>query len=165
MYISESWGRHQMETFSALLALCAGNSPVTAEFPAQRPVTRSFDVLFDLRLNKCFSKQSGGWWFETPSLPFWRHCNVKMNAFWFAECCCLGSKHLLMWWLRAEKVTSHCLNQRLHNSLTAYGVTRPQWINQFWYFSVVCPWKINFKITQIRRKFQNTVKHPWKRLR
>ena len=38
------WWRHQMETFSALLALCAGNSPMTGEFPAQRPVTRSFDV-------------------------------------------------------------------------------------------------------------------------
>ena len=45
-----SWWRHQMETFSALLALCAGNSPVTVEFPAQRPVTRSFDVFLDLRL-------------------------------------------------------------------------------------------------------------------
>ena len=41
-----------METFSALLAFCAGNSPVTGEFPAQRPVARSFDVFFDLRLNK-----------------------------------------------------------------------------------------------------------------
>ena len=40
-----------METFSALLAICAGNSPVAGEFPAQRPVTRSFDVFFDLRLN------------------------------------------------------------------------------------------------------------------
>ena len=45
-----SWWRHQMETFSALLAICAGNSPATGEFPAQRPVTRSFDVFFDLRL-------------------------------------------------------------------------------------------------------------------
>ena len=44
------WWRHQMETFSALLALCAGNSPVTGEFPAQRPVTQSFDVFFDLCL-------------------------------------------------------------------------------------------------------------------
>ena len=42
-----SWWRHQMETFSALLALCAGNSPVTGEFPKQRSVTRSFDVFFD----------------------------------------------------------------------------------------------------------------------
>ena len=33
-----SWWRHQMETFSALPALCAGNSPVTGEFPTQRPV-------------------------------------------------------------------------------------------------------------------------------
>ena len=41
-----------MEAFSALLALCAGNSPVTREFPAQRPVTQSFDVFFDLGLNK-----------------------------------------------------------------------------------------------------------------
>ena len=40
-----------MEVFSAILALCAGNSPVTGEFPSQRPVTRSFDVFFDLRLN------------------------------------------------------------------------------------------------------------------
>ena len=40
-----------METFSALLAICAGNSPVTGEFSTQRPVTRSSDVFFDLRLN------------------------------------------------------------------------------------------------------------------
>ena len=49
---------HQMETFSALLAICAGNSPVHGEFPTQRPVTRSFDVYFDLRPNKRLSKQS-----------------------------------------------------------------------------------------------------------
>ena len=65
-----------METLSALLAICAGNSPVTGEFPAQRPVTRSFDVFFDLRLNKWLSNQSWGWWFETLSRPLWRHCNV-----------------------------------------------------------------------------------------
>ena len=46
-----TWWRHQMETFSALLAFCAGNSPVTGEFPAQRPVTQSIDVFFDMRLN------------------------------------------------------------------------------------------------------------------
>ena len=45
-----------MESSSALLAVCAGNSPVTGEFPAQRPVTRSFDVFFDLHPNKHFSK-------------------------------------------------------------------------------------------------------------
>ena len=41
-----------METFSALLAICAGNSPVTVELPSQKPVTRSFDVLFDLVNNR-----------------------------------------------------------------------------------------------------------------
>ena len=45
----QSWWRHQMETFSALPAICARNSPVTGEFLAQRPVTRSFDVFFYLR--------------------------------------------------------------------------------------------------------------------
>ena len=64
-----SWWRHQMETFSALVAICAGNSPVTGEFPSHRPVTRSFDVFVDIRPNKQLSKQSRGWWFETPSRP------------------------------------------------------------------------------------------------
>ena len=63
-------------TFSALLALCAGNSPVTGEFPAQRSTTRSFDIFFDLRLNKRLNKQSWGWSFETPSRSLWRHCNL-----------------------------------------------------------------------------------------
>ena len=59
-----SWWRHQIETFFALLALCARNSPVTGEYPSQGPVTQSFDVFFDLRLHKRLSKQSWGWWFE-----------------------------------------------------------------------------------------------------
>ena len=69
------WWRHQMEIFSALLSICAGNSVVTAELPARRPVTRSFDVFYDLRLNKRLNKQWWGWWFETPSRPLWHHCN------------------------------------------------------------------------------------------
>ena len=68
-----TWWRHQMETFSALLAICAGG------FPAQRPVTQSFDVFFHLRLNKRLRKQSWGWWFETLSRPLWRHCNGKVG--------------------------------------------------------------------------------------
>ena len=47
------------------------------EFPAQWPVTRSFDVFFDLRLNKRLSKQSWGWWFETPPWSLWRQCNAS----------------------------------------------------------------------------------------
>ena len=64
-----------MEIFSALLALCAGNSPITGVFPSQRPVTRSSDVFFDLRLNKRLSKHSWVWWFEKPSRSVWRHRN------------------------------------------------------------------------------------------
>ena len=45
------------------------------EFPSQRPVTRSFDVFFDLRLNKRLSKQSRRRWFEIPSRSLWHHCN------------------------------------------------------------------------------------------
>ena len=77
-FYRHAWWRHQMEAFSALLAICAGNSPVPGEFPAQKPVTRSFDVFFDLRLNKRLSKQMWGWWFETLSCPLWRHCNVHL---------------------------------------------------------------------------------------
>ena len=78
---SVPWWRHQMETFSALLALCAGNSSVTGEFPAQCPETRSFDDFFGLRLNKHLCKQSWGWWFETPSRSLWRHCNGQVMQF------------------------------------------------------------------------------------
>ena len=53
-----AWRRHQMGTFAALLALCEGNPPVTGGFPSQRPLTRSFDDVFDLRPNKRLSKQS-----------------------------------------------------------------------------------------------------------
>ena len=58
------------------------------EFPAQRPVTRSFGVVFDLRLNIRLSKQSWGWWFETPSRSLWRHCNdfvISLNLLWFGS--------------------------------------------------------------------------------
>ena len=80
MNMTTTWWRHQMETFSALLAICAGNSSVAGEFPAKRPATRSFDVFFDLRLNKRLSKQAWGWWFETLSRPLWRHCNDISTA-------------------------------------------------------------------------------------
>ena len=70
-----AWWRHQMETFSALLTICAGNWSASDEFPAQRPVTQSFDVFFDLCLNKRLRRQSWGWWFETLSRPLWRYSN------------------------------------------------------------------------------------------
>ena len=75
-----SWWRHPMETFSTLLVLCAGNSSVSGEFPSQRPVTRSFDVFFNLHRNKWLSKQWRRRWFEMQWRPLWRHCNVLLSA-------------------------------------------------------------------------------------
>ena len=60
--------------------------PLCGEFtghrwiPSQRLVTRSFDVFFDLRLNKRLSKQSWCWWFDTSSRSLWRHCNVVKHC-------------------------------------------------------------------------------------
>ena len=139
------WWRHRMETFSALLAVCVGNSPVTSEFPSQRLVTRSFDVFFDLRLNKRLSKQSRRVWFETPSHSLWRHCNDKC-IFKFIllldilstsfEICHkwvplnpVDDKSALvqvMAWCR--QAPSHYLNQCWPRSLMPYGITRPQWV-------------------------------------
>ena len=69
-----TWWRHQKETFSALLALCAGNSLVAGEFPAQKPVTRSFNVFFDLRLNKRLSKQP--WERKAIRFPQWQNITL-----------------------------------------------------------------------------------------
>ena len=69
------WWHHQMEAFSALLALCEGNPPITGGFLSQRPVTRNFDVFFNLLLNKRLSKQFIRWLFQTPSRSSWCHCN------------------------------------------------------------------------------------------
>ena len=79
-----AWWRHKIKIFSALLAFWARNSAVPGEFPAQRPVSRIFDVFFDLRLNKRLRKQSWGWWFATLSRPLWRHNNgnVLCGCFW-----------------------------------------------------------------------------------
>ena len=60
--------------------LC-GEFTCPSEFPTQRPVTRSFDVFFDLPLNKRLRKQSWAWWFETLSHPLWRHCKVDIGHY------------------------------------------------------------------------------------
>ena len=72
MFISYaySWWRHEMEAFSALLALCVGNSSVTDEFPAQRPVMRRFDVICAWINGWANIWEAGGlrrhpmWWFN-----------------------------------------------------------------------------------------------------
>ena len=65
--------------------LCAVHTPVTGEFPSQKPVTRIFDVFLDLRPNKRSSKESRGWWFGTPSRSLWRYCNVNRWTDWYGS--------------------------------------------------------------------------------
>ena len=75
----EWWWRHQMKIFSALLAFCVGNSPVTGELPAQRPVTWSFDIFFDLRLNNGWVNNR-----EASDLRHHRsHYNVNLMQTWY----------------------------------------------------------------------------------
>ena len=64
-----------METFSALLTLCVGNSPVPGEFPHKGQWGGALMFLWINALNKRLSKQSWGWWFDKPSRSLWRHCN------------------------------------------------------------------------------------------
>ena len=98
-----------------LLALCAGNSPVTGEFPSQRPVTWIFDVFFDLCLNQRLNKQSWGWWFETQSCTLWRHFNDMAS---------------LYWGYRTVSVVFNCLDTKTHSTkylslcyITSYTMT------------------------------------------
>ena len=69
-----SWWRRQMETFSAFLAICAIHR-LSVNSPRKGQWRGALLFFFDLRLNKRLSKQSWGWWFETPWNQLWRHCN------------------------------------------------------------------------------------------
>ena len=66
MFVIASWWRRQIKTFSSLPDLCEGNPPITGGFPSQRPLTRSFEVCFYLRLKKRLITQSRRRWLETP---------------------------------------------------------------------------------------------------
>ena len=118
--------------FREIGPLC-GEFTGPGEFPTQRPVTRSFDVFFDLRLNKALSKQSWGWWFETLSRSLWRHrkglpkCNKECHAwkvlfiYWqpVAECCCPASGL----WLTKSWLIIHNSHIRVH-CVPHYSVDR-----------------------------------------
>ena len=122
------------------------------EFPTQRPVTRNFDVFFDLRLNKRLSKQSYVWWFETLSCPLWRHCNV-INCFYT-----IGREYRREWngyhkcWISLSTCSRHncqvnCdLITGVHNQLWRHQqhTTRPSEVQYQW---VKIYTKINTKIT------------------
>ena len=87
-----TWWRHQMETFSTLLALCEGNLLVTDGFLSQKPVMHSFDVFFDLHLNKQLSKQLRCQQFEMPSHSLWHHLLIWNKNYFdtrklISKCC------------------------------------------------------------------------------
>ena len=87
--------------------------------PRKRPVTRSFDVFFDLHLNKRLSKQWRGWWFETPSHPLWFHCNVTT---------CLMAHPLLLSHLRRCAKYLVSLSQSLYWwEPIMFPLTTPAW--------------------------------------
>ena len=73
------------------------------EFPAQRPVTGSFDVFVDLRLNKQLSKQPWGWWFETPLWSLWRQFNVLLLA-----------ETTFIWYVARRALWSHMQSSKWH---------------------------------------------------
>ena len=121
-----TWWRHQMETFSALMALCAGKSLVTSEFPSQRPVTRSFHVFFDLRLNKRLSKQPRRRWFETKHLqrissirPRVKLCQFVGSIPGYHAAQLIRGVELEITWNRPLKISRWCHN--IHFRMRQHG--------------------------------------------
>ena len=141
-------------TFSALLVLCAGNSLVTGEFPAKRPVTRSFDAFFALRLNIRLSKQWWGWWFETPSRPLLRHCNDYHGT---------RNKQINVIYGR-----SILINRCLWHMFTLYVVTcnnqlsLSQFISENLYWSILLRWR---DASMRQRMGSSLVVCRWQRIR
>ena len=85
--------------------------------PPQRPVTRSFDVFFDLRLNKRLSKQPWGWWFGTPSWSIWRQCNGSGLQFWSRW----GTRFVLNWW-SWNQCRTHCVQHDLYITMSVFVI-------------------------------------------
>ena len=117
-----------METFSMLLALCEGNPPVTCGFPSQRPVMWSFDVFFDLCLNKRLSKQSRCRRFEMPSRSLWCHCNdMDLDMIWLhdtgAFLICTRPTYDCYWGLMLHRY--HVISGNNHAHTWGGGYTKP----------------------------------------
>ena len=138
----KSLWRHQMETFSALLAICAVNSP------AQRLVTRSFDVFVALRLNKGW-----GWWFETPSRPLWRHSNGESHGM-----CTMTWWDINTHWYRIQYTVSYDIPRTL---LRQSHILKALLTN-------VNPWKVSvlfaFEFQLCKRRYRiygSEIGYPW----
>ena len=116
-----SWWRHRMETFAALLAICTGNSPVTGELPAQRPLTLSFGVFFDLHLNKRLSKRSWGWWFQTPSAHH-AHYDVTVMSYYLYSAQPLQQPMQYYVILECVIMIPYCIPLHTNSNITIYLV-------------------------------------------
>ena len=116
---NKTWWRHQMETFSVLLAF-------VREIHRWIPLTKASDAelwfFFDLRLDKRLSKQSWGWWFETPPCPLWRHCNDKM--FLVSSCSCLCPIHWIQMLSREWRCCWSSVDRRCSNYIWVYCLLR-----------------------------------------
>ena len=114
------WWRHQMETCSALVAICAGNSPVSGEFPAQRPVTRSFDVfLIRAWINHWVNNDEAG-----DFRGYCAHYDV-----------------IVMWSVRTHfvcEVLIHCCSKCVNK-----GVYDIYWLRKLWNRFICICWKFN----------------------
>ena len=111
--------------FRVTVPLC-GEFTGPGEFPAQRPVTRSFGVFFDLHLNKRLSKQPPGWWFETSLWSLWRHCNVLYICRKHLVTNFQGIQHWLPFffnliWPSTRFTTLQEYRQSEHNECVKYG--------------------------------------------
>ena len=120
-----------METFSASLAICAGNLPVPGEFPTQRPVTPSFDVFFDLRLNKRLNKQPWGWWFETPPWSLWRHRNGDSGNHRDTGTCLVNQHYQLECWPMPVWMTLSDKNIPCNMNTMWYNISMLQKLTSF----------------------------------
>ena len=130
--------------FRVIGPLC-GEFTGPSEFPTKRPVTRSFDVFFDLSLNKRLSKQWWGWWFETQSCPLWRQCIGKewwrfsilrpgdnLNSMYCPILRCVTEEVHVRYGSTSDQVMAWCHHATSHyraKFMTPYDVTWPHWFN------------------------------------
>ena len=137
-----SWWRHQIETFSTLLAICAGNSPVTGAFPTQKPVTRSLDVFFDFRMN--------GWVNNGEAGDLGRHrahydvivMSIICHVFWTSETCCLFH-HVLV-----DNVVPK-IDVIVWKDMCMPTIYNDVFILKFSYCQIVVLWKIRYVVRNL----------------
>ena len=100
------------------------------EFPSQRPVARSFDVFFDLRLNKRLGKKPWGWWFETPSWSLWRHRDGSTATYilYFKPICRADGVYIFHVHILKFRIDKIMVINKKRNALLA-GKTLAEWMS------------------------------------